>query len=530
MKTRLIRRLLVVVLTTLPLHSLPASEDWNDELVKEVIEKHEITVYSGDDAKGAEKLFQDALKAELYVESERLSRSGVRVLKRNDQLEGLPGVLQKEGVGTYFETESITAPDGTPLFLTRIMSPHEVVERKLENSPTPPEQVAAMMSTMSDMMLALGATVRDEIDAAGFGGLLGNEDAYIDGIADGKGGDLCNDLINSRGRYKGKEDDYWRDESEAIRLTGISTKTGQLHPVMYTFGPACMLAVSAQSLNNIEKPSPGQYAAAEAEAIRKAMQSIEFYGYKFYGCKARPNGCKPDDDYGGITLHYKIVDPPTYQSDPDVDIENISIWIDPQYFKRTKFRVEGTMRAQGEKRKFFMERENQDYRRVDNTYLYEPYLQIVRMGGVLSEKERKELEKAQKELEKAEAQLASMPATQRKMMERMMGKQMEQLRQLAQDGSVEMRIVTTSIEINPEFEFTGMSGNVSPDINVNASLIQLVQGYLAELGYEPGPATGELTTETVIAVSQYQAEKGLEVTGEITAELAERLQQEVADT
>ncbi|XOV83512.1 MAG: peptidoglycan-binding domain-containing protein [bacterium] len=56
---------------------------------------------------------------------------------------------------------------------------------------------------------------------------------------------------------------------------------------------------------------------------------------------------------------------------------------------------------------------------------------------------------------------------------------------------------------------------------------ETVQNYLQALGYETGGASGELNIETTIAISQYQAENGLEVTGEISDQLARRLAADV---
>ena len=51
------------------------------------------------------------------------------------------------------------------------------------------------------------------------------------------------------------------------------------------------------------------------------------------------------------------------------------------------------------------------------------------------------------------------------------------------------------------------------------NMTQSVQKHLQALGYDTGNTGGELSTETVIAISQFQAEKGMEVTGEVTPQL-----------
>lgn len=51
------------------------------------------------------------------------------------------------------------------------------------------------------------------------------------------------------------------------------------------------------------------------------------------------------------------------------------------------------------------------------------------------------------------------------------------------------------------------------------NLTQSVQMHLQALGYDTGNTDGELSTETIIAISQFQAEKGMEATGEVTPQL-----------
>jgi hypothetical protein len=58
-------------------------------------------------------------------------------------------------------------------------------------------------------------------------------------------------------------------------------------------------------------------------------------------------------------------------------------------------------------------------------------------------------------------------------------------------------------------------------------ITQMVQKHLQALGYDTGNTAGDLSTETIIAISQFQAEKGLEVTGEVSPQLAGILSAEV---
>jgi len=50
-------------------------------------------------------------------------------------------------------------------------------------------------------------------------------------------------------------------------------------------------------------------------------------------------------------------------------------------------------------------------------------------------------------------------------------------------------------------------------------LVKMAQKDLTALGYDPGNIQGEMTTETIVAVSKFQAEHNMEVTGEVTPQL-----------
>ena len=51
-------------------------------------------------------------------------------------------------------------------------------------------------------------------------------------------------------------------------------------------------------------------------------------------------------------------------------------------------------------------------------------------------------------------------------------------------------------------------------------LTEVIQKDLVTLGYDPGNINGEMSTETIVAISKFQAENNLDVTGEPTPQLA----------
>lgn len=50
-------------------------------------------------------------------------------------------------------------------------------------------------------------------------------------------------------------------------------------------------------------------------------------------------------------------------------------------------------------------------------------------------------------------------------------------------------------------------------------LVRTAQMELIGLGYDPGNIQGEMSTDTIVAISKFQAEHDLEVTGEVTPQL-----------
>jgi peptidoglycan hydrolase-like protein with peptidoglycan-binding domain len=59
-----------------------------------------------------------------------------------------------------------------------------------------------------------------------------------------------------------------------------------------------------------------------------------------------------------------------------------------------------------------------------------------------------------------------------------------------------------------------------PGLAVADALTQTIQQDLVTLGYDPGNTDGEATTQTVVAISKFQAENNLDVTGVASPQLA----------
>jgi len=206
-----------------------------------------------------------------------------------------------------------------------------------------------------------------------------------------------------------------------------------------------------------------------------------------------------------------------------------SVWVAQDKPVILKHRVEGVATAEGQSRDFFVETVHADFRDVPGSEMYQPYKRVMRMGGMLDDKQMAEMEEARKQLEEFDRQLASMPPAQRQMAERMMGGQMDAVRSLANNGAFEYVEVIDEILVNPDLKVLFAAGLSATSLQpASDDLLVRIQVDLTTLGYEPGNTQGVLDTMTQIAISQFQAEKGLTVSGEPSPELAASLAAEVA--
>ncbi len=207
-------------------------------------------------------------------------------------------------------------------------------------------------------------------------------------------------------------------------------------------------------------------------------------------------------------------------------IQSVSLWVDAEKHVPLKMRMEGVATRGGKSRKIFIERLDQDYRTVPDSKLYMPYLSMVRMHGVLGANEQMQMEDARKQLADFDKQLAEMPPEQRAQVERMAGSQIAMLRKMVDSGEMDVVTKVRAIRVN-----TGLGKAVaaappsqptrsSAPSSAGDPLVQSIQRDLMALGYDPGNADGELSTPTVVAISKFQAENNLEVTGDATPQLA----------
>jgi Putative peptidoglycan binding domain len=293
---------------------------------------------------------------------------------------------------------------------------------------------------------------------------------------------------------------------------------------MMGFGGGFVLAgASALDTATDDIASGPEVARAQEEARKQLIKN------------ARHAGVVP---FNGGSAHEFVVD----NINQTVEVEGggkftmgaARMWFDADELVMLKHRIDGVARQGGTDKPFYIETESRDYRHVPGSNLYEPYESVTRMGGMLSEEDMAQMAEAKAQLDEFEAQLASMPPDQRAMMERMMGGQMETMRGLVNSGAFESTQKVIEIYVNPDLAQlyaanpAAIAAATGTQQTSGGNLVARIQADLLALGYDPGVVNGELTTPTVIAISQFQTEKGLDVTGEATEALAAALATELS--
>jgi hypothetical protein len=314
---------------------------------------------------------------------------------------------------------------------------------------------------------------------------------------------------------------------ECEGLSSNEREAPWLNPFRMLGAGSYMFSETATAVQNAEigLGQSANQALADAERQRQLFENTEIVGIEDIGGSSAVHIALPTGASGG---------PPVDVDDQSFLPTGAGLWIDTETGAILKHRVDGTVTADGQTRKVFIESERSDFRNVAGSDMYEPYRRVMRMGGMLDKTQMAEMEQARKQLAEFDEQMASMPASQRAMLENMMGGQMDALRSMSQSGTIEYVEVIKEILVNPDLKAlyaTGMggAGTLAMLPTSGLSLLARIQTDLITLGYEPGNSDGVADALTTVAISQFQAEHKLEVTGEPSEALAATLADLVAN-
>lgn len=135
-----------------------------------------------------------------------------------------------------------------------------------------------------------------------------------------------------------------------------------------------------------------------------------------------------------------------------MEIETLDLWVDDRNCVPLKFAMAGKHTSEGKTQPVNIERINSLYRAVPGSKMYEPFRQVMRIKGAMTEAQQRELRASQAKLEDLERQLAQMPAGQRDMIMQRMGPQMETMKRMASGGGLEVVTEVQQILVNPDAE------------------------------------------------------------------------------
>jgi hypothetical protein len=311
---------------------------------------------------------------------------------------------------------------------------------------------------------------------------------------------------------------------------------------------ATMLEGAAQGKREAAKQAAGAEQEAQSDPLAAVAENTRIVGRETVHNREAIALVAEDLDYTQVS------DGQTFT------MNTLHIWIDAEKYVPLRMQIDGVASDGGESRPMRIEREDMSYQTVPGCgSMYEPMRSVMRISGVMSPQEQAQMAEAQTQMAQLESQLASMPPAQKEMIMRQMGPQMEMFRNMAAGKGMEVVSMVTQMQCNTGLPdpvelsrtmtqgLTGgpcqlpghsaanasagspaagasIAGPAAPASSstegASSDLTRIVQQQLAALGYDPGNTDGELTKQTAIAITKFQAANGMEITGKPTPQLA----------
>ncbi len=122
------------------------------------------------------------------------------------------------------------------------------------------------------------------------------------------------------------------------------------------------------------------------------------------------------------------------------------LYVDTDDYVIRKMEMEGEITVDGETRPMTAVTVLSDYREVEG--LLHPFQVDITATGLAAGMSEEDAEEARKGLEEMEKNLEGMDASQRAMVERMMGPQMEKLLKMLETGQFEITVITKEVRVN----------------------------------------------------------------------------------
>lgn len=325
--------------------------------------------------------------------------------KKNAGYEGVQDMTRKtEMMGTstfeyYEQTSAIELDNGQTVYVMRMVPPSEIAERQSGGSAmsnaTPGELLRAA-DTIEQAGIQMEQGMKSEMSSTGVPGGLGTM------------------LMNP------PPDQPW--------LSANPRDMTSMYAVMLRGAAQGKIEMGA------EQASAGADYARNAQQIKELT---EFMGYSDF------NGRRVGK-LGADNLDFSET-----SGSQQVTCNSMRMLVDAEQYVPLLFTMDCTVTDGRETRQMSIEREDRDFRNVPGCGdMYEPFSSVMRIGGAMTPEEEAQLAEASKQLEEFEAQMAGMPASQRQMMESMMGPQLEMIRNMAAGGGIEMEQKTLELRCN----------------------------------------------------------------------------------
>jgi hypothetical protein len=199
-------------------------------------------------------------------------------------------------------------------------------------------------------------------------------------------------------------------------------------------------AADAQDANERER----QGAAAEASPSMADMAKVY--------SSARLVGTEKVNGRSAHYLKAEGLNHVAVQQGQQMVLDTVDLWIDAEKCVPLKMTMNGVATEGGKSRPVTIERVDSDYRAVPGSRMYEPFRQVMRMKGVMTAEQEREMRDAKQKLEQTERQLQQLPPGQRQMIMAQMGPQMAMMRKMASGGGVEVVTEVHAIVVNPDSE------------------------------------------------------------------------------
>jgi hypothetical protein len=395
----------------------------------------------------------------------------------------------------YEKVSSITLDNGQTVYVMRNVPPNEISERQSETnalSNASPTELRNAALAIEDGGRQMEQGMMDEMQGAGLPGGIGNM------------------LMNP------PPDEPWLSANPRDMTS------------MY----AMMLRGAADAKEEQARQNP----VGDAQQHAQNMDVLR--------SKTRITGRREFNGIDAIELTADNIDHTQISDGQEFTLNSVRMLVDATRHVPLLLTMDGVISDGRESRPMTIEREDRDYRNVPGCGdMYRPFKSVMRLGGVMTPEEQAELAEASVQLEEFEAQMASMPASQRKMMESMMGPQLEMIRSMASGGGIEIESTIAELRCNTglpnpmEIAQTtfgsamlggGAVGGAGSASDTDAGLLRRIQVGLGKKGYTPGNTNGDLDKPTVVAISQFQAANGMDVTGRPSPQLVGVLEAESA--